>query len=809
MKRYKRFIYLFLILLFMFSFTFISNATEIENANYEDMQKSENKNEQEKIGVTYKTHVQDVGWQSWKKDGETAGTSGRSLRLEGIYIKLNGTEDINVKYQTHIQDVGWQDWKKSGEFSGTEGRSLRLEGIRIELENTEKYSIAYRVHVQDIGWQDWKYDGEMAGTQGRSLRLEAIEIKIVDKIQKAKLCIDTKIKDVYYKNEIIEVAGWKMGTKKDMQLKVLIDDKKNVITEKDISYRERPDVIKAVEGYGTKIENPTPGFNFQLKSNDLEEGNHTIKVIVVAANGETKTSYSKKISIDKQMHIYYQTHVQNIGWQNYKLDGDTAGTSGQSLRLEALKIKGVNLPEGVEVKYKTHIQNIGWQDWKTNDELSGTSGQSLRLEALKIKLKGTDEYSIMYRTHVENIGWQDWCYDGESAGTFGRSLRLEAIEIKIVPRINKTKMKIEIDTPRDQIENTTQNIQGWAMTSIQGVNLKILIDNKEIDITKLNRTTRDDVLNEIKGYGDETIYNKKPGFCLGVDFSKFNIGYHTLKIQGSINGKIIAESEVRFRIRKKIEYSSGTYGVTGLKYKGDPRGSNLIYYKYGSGPNVLFATYAIHGFEDKWGMDGWELATIASKFFDTLVDIKDYDINEKWTIYIFPGVNMDGLNYGNTNNGPGRTTLTSADGHGVDLNRCWSENFQANYSDRNYTGSEPFLAYEARYLRDFMLNHRTESGQNVLVDLHGWTQQLIGNREICNFYGKQFPENNRDSIERYGTGYLIGWARKNLGNKNKTAKTALIELPYDGVNSHQDVINKRFYERYIQATLDMLRNMQC
>ena len=837
MKCYKKIIYLFLIILMIFSFTIISNAAEMEKANNEDLQKSEKKNEQEneleiveknlkenvqknmrtstpknvqeKIGVTYKTHVQNVGWQSWKKDGETAGTSGRSLRLEGIYIKINDSENINVKYQTHIQDVGWQGWKKSGEFSGTEGRSLRLEGIRIELENTEKYSIAYRVHVQDIGWQGWKYDGEMAGTEGRSLRLEAIEIKIVDKIQKAKLCIDTKLKDAYYKNEIIEVSGWKMVNQKDMKLKIKVDDNDNIITEKDITYMERQDVIKIIEGYGTIKENPTPGFKFQINSNDLEEGNHTIKIFVVDTKGETKASYSKKISIDKQMHIYYQTHIQNIGWQNYKLDGDTAGTSGQSLRLEALKIKGVNLPEGTKIKYQTHIQNIGWQDWKTNDELSGTEGKNLRLEALKINLEGTNEYSVIYRTHVENIGWQEWCYDGESAGTFGKGLRIEAIEIKIVPRINKTKIKIEIDNPRNQIENKTQNIQGWVMSSVQGVNLKIFIDNKEMDITKLNRVARDDVLNVIKGYGDETINNKNPGFSLSVDFSKFTIGYHTLKIQGIVNDKIIEENTLKFRIRKKIEYSSGTYGVTGLKYKGDPRGSNLIYYKYGSGPNVFFATYAIHGFEDKWGMDGWELATIASKFFDTLVNIKDYDINEKWTIYIFPGVNMDGLNYGNTNNGPGRTTLTSADGHGVDLNRCWSENFQANYSDRNYTGSEPFLAYEARYLRDFMLNHKSQNGQTVLVDLHGWTQQLIGNREICDFYGKQFPENDGSSIERYGTGYLIGWARKNLGYQNKTAKAALIELPNDGVNSHQDVINKRFYERYIQATLDMLRNMQC
>ncbi|WP_373485872.1 hypothetical protein [Acetobacterium malicum] len=34
----------------------------------------------------------------------------------------------------------------------------------------------------------------------------------------------------------------------------------------------------------------------------------------------------------------YRTHVQNIGWQNWKYAGQTSGTSGQSLRLEAIEI---------------------------------------------------------------------------------------------------------------------------------------------------------------------------------------------------------------------------------------------------------------------------------------------------------------------------------------------------------------------------------------------------------------------------------------------------------------------------------------
>ena len=34
----------------------------------------------------------------------------------------------------------------------------------------------------------------------------------------------------------------------------------------------------------------------------------------------------------------YQTHIQNVGWQDWVVDGATAGTTGQSLRVEAVQI---------------------------------------------------------------------------------------------------------------------------------------------------------------------------------------------------------------------------------------------------------------------------------------------------------------------------------------------------------------------------------------------------------------------------------------------------------------------------------------
>jgi subtilisin family serine protease len=141
-------------------------------------------NSSETVGTTYRTHVQNVGWQGWKYDGQSSGTSGQSLRLEGIEIKMNNLGyDLGVEYQTHVQNIGWQGFKSDGQTSGTYGQSLRLEAIQIRLTGAAatNYDVYYRVHSQNYGWLDWAKNGGSSGTQGKSLRLEAIEIHVVPK----------------------------------------------------------------------------------------------------------------------------------------------------------------------------------------------------------------------------------------------------------------------------------------------------------------------------------------------------------------------------------------------------------------------------------------------------------------------------------------------------------------------------------------------------------------------------------------------------------------------------------------------------
>ncbi|KAF5078930.1 BspA type Leucine rich repeat region [anaerobic digester metagenome] len=152
--------------------------------------------------------------------------------------------------------------------------------------------------------------------------------------------------------------------------------------------------------------------------------------------------------------VAYRGHIQDRG--DYPLDGswvdspDLIGTVGQSKRIEGFEIKlNEDLPMEMSIRYNVHVQNRGWlydendpTDWPRDGAYAGTRGESLRIEAVKIVLtdsagKPVPGYSVQYRGHVQNLGDQpqtadSWLADGAQLGTVGSSLRLEALLVRVV-----------------------------------------------------------------------------------------------------------------------------------------------------------------------------------------------------------------------------------------------------------------------------------------------------------------------------------------------------------------------------------------
>ncbi|MBU4440754.1 MAG: hypothetical protein KJ779_14440, partial [Firmicutes bacterium] len=156
-----------------------------------------------------------------------------------------------------------------------------------------------------------------------------------------------------------------------------------------------------------------------------------------------------------EMGVAYRGHVQNKGnvpqLDNSYIDGPTElGTRGESLRIEGFQFKLTGtVPAGMQIRYNVHVQDKGWlynledpASWAKDGEFAGTKGESLRIEAIKIVLldangDASNGYSVLYRGHAQNVGNlpaadDDWLQDGAQLGTTGSGQRLEAVQVKIL-----------------------------------------------------------------------------------------------------------------------------------------------------------------------------------------------------------------------------------------------------------------------------------------------------------------------------------------------------------------------------------------
>lgn len=281
--------------------------------------------------ISYQTHIQDIGWQGWRSNGQLSGTAGLARRLEAIEIGLNSNFNGDIQYRTHIQDRGWQDWKSNRQTSGTIGESLRLEAIEVRLtgEIATKYDVYYRLHTQHFGWLDWAKNGERSGTAGFGFRAEAIEIVLVEK------------------------GGRAPG---------------NTTTP----YREQSASI----AYATHVQDI--GWQSSVQNGELS-----------GTTGIEKRLEGITINISGENGgIRYRTHVQDIGWQNWTANGALSGTTGNGQRLAAIQIELTGeIKNQYHVYYRVHVQDVGWQNWVRNGEEAGTTGASRRLEAIEIRLE--------------------------------------------------------------------------------------------------------------------------------------------------------------------------------------------------------------------------------------------------------------------------------------------------------------------------------------------------------------------------------------------------------------------------------------
>lgn len=277
-----------------------------------------------------------------------------------------------------------------------------------------------------------------------------------------------------------------------------------------------------------------------------------------------------------------------------------------------------------------------------------------------------------------------------------------------------------------------------------------------------------------------------------------------------------------------IESFNSSYSYFGNKinYGKTQLGKDMFYYKAGTGKNHMFLVFGLHGWEDgvttsgayKHG-DGNMLLKIAKNFINRVISMDNSrrtQILKDWSIFIFPGVNLDGMVNGYSNNGFGRCLY-----NGYDANRCFPGKFKVLTSPRNKTGNSYLGENNATEIKNLInvLTSNVGSGENILLDIHGWENSFLTvNSELASFYKSEMT--NINSSFRYkdikfsttDTGFLITWAKNPIAMPTTIhdkaglgAKTGLLELPPTTDYSDNN-INNNYGLRFYNATINVLEN---
>lgn len=318
-----------------------------------------------------------VGQQPSTREGvvevEASLSAQPKLSAQAELTAQEAAPDVTLGVRAHVQNDGW----KEKQYAGPSGNEVTVgttgRSLRLEELEFSLDGVPSGVQVQaHVQNIGWQAVGMTGGTNGKSLRVEAIRIMLTGEA--------SEWYDVAYCAHV-QNRDWMPWTSNGG--------------------------IAGTTGESLRIE--------ALK--------------IKLSKKQTKTAPSEGI-----VDVRAQAHVQNVGWGGWAHNGEAAGTTGRSLRVEALNLQLDAGSYGGGIECNAHVQNRGWLNYAIG--VAGTTGKSLRMEALQVRLTGpiAEHFDVVYRAHVQNIGWQPWTLNGGTAGTTGRSLRIEALQVKLVKK---------------------------------------------------------------------------------------------------------------------------------------------------------------------------------------------------------------------------------------------------------------------------------------------------------------------------------------------------------------------------------------
>lgn len=289
------------------------------------------------ISLSGSGHIEDYGDEGavQKTNGIVIGTTGQSKRLEQFSVSLPEGTDGSIEYRGHVQNKGWDAWVADGESCGTSGESLRLEAVQMRLDGklSDTHHVWYRTHVQDFGWLGWAKDDQASGTAGQSKRAEAVEIQVLPNGQVPEGYVDGEASyigaitaDVH-----LQDTGW-AGDQSALEFGTTGQSRRLEAISLSVPYQP--------EAGGISYDVHVQDLGWMPTASDGE---------LAGTTGESRRLEAVRISLTGDAlkgnySVWYRVHSQDYGWLGWAHDGAEAGTTGLSKRAEAIDVQV--LPQG-------------------------------------------------------------------------------------------------------------------------------------------------------------------------------------------------------------------------------------------------------------------------------------------------------------------------------------------------------------------------------------------------------------------------------------------------------------------------------
>ena len=380
---------------------------------------------------------------------------------------------------------------------------------------------------------------EVISPEGIAIATEAVAINVEKYKTRTYIETPTEGQEIQPYTDL-KVDGWLMTDCKNSQIQILIDGVKQDNIQ--IKRLTRNDVISAIQGYGGIENNPTPGFSITVDLSQIAGGKHEIELRILSNTGEILSKETKNITYKKYKT---ETHIETP-------------KQGSEITLEGLRIDGWIMTEEENIDIKLYVDNEEIPNIDIKRLVREDVINAMGAEFGGIEKNPTPGFSIPLNVeeipdgaHIATI--KIFTQNGQMVATSSTSFV-----------VNKYIALANTEVPKDMGQSkATMLIGGWLMSTDSEVQIKIYINNEEQEIIELIRKERQDVIDGIFGYGDETT-NPKPGFEAEIDISKYEDGIYELKVEiVSREGKIMSTET-----RRVVIYNKYDIGIDVSKHNG-------------------------------------------------------------------------------------------------------------------------------------------------------------------------------------------------------------------------------------------------